>query len=87
MVPLAFCDDETSDEEKADIVIGMLNEGAVIGKEEVLCSIFSDFRLGLQSLNIEEFAICLEVKVNTNLAFTVCIIQHSREYNAEQGWS
>ena len=27
MVPLALCDDETSDDEKADIVIGMLNVG------------------------------------------------------------
>ena len=27
MVPLALCDDETSDEETADIVIGMLNAG------------------------------------------------------------
>ena len=25
MVPFALCDDETSDEEKADIAIGMLN--------------------------------------------------------------
>ena len=42
---------------------------------------FSDFRFGLQSPKIEEFAICPEVKVNTNLAFTVHIVQHSREYN------
>ena len=27
MVPLALCDDEISDEEKAEIVIGMLNAG------------------------------------------------------------
>ena len=27
MVPLALCDDETSDEEMADIVIGMLDAG------------------------------------------------------------
>ena len=27
MIPLALCDDETSDEETTDIVIGMLNAG------------------------------------------------------------